>query len=144
MPDRFSVADMATMKTRILSRQCSTCILRPVGERIGLSNERVGEFIRSTVERGSYVVCHATFPSVVADVDPAVCRGFADRFDTESLRLIRALWGFVEVEPPDRMCPDPAGHAALDSSHEVTRLRQAAGIPDTTPADRCRYCGGAL
>ncbi len=96
-----NVGDARLGKTRILSEPCATCITRPVGERIELSNARVTGFIRSAVEAGSFVVCHATLPAVApAGVEPAVCRGFADRYDTPTLRLIRNLWGFVEVGPP--------------------------------------------
>jgi hypothetical protein len=92
-----NVGDAALGKTRLLTRQCSTCIMRaPSDGRIPLPNARVSEFVRSTVEAGSYVVCHST----LTDGEPAVCRGFADRYDTPQLQLIRRLWGFVEVDPP--------------------------------------------
>jgi hypothetical protein len=46
-------------------------------------------------------VCHSTLPTVASPgAEPAVCRGFADRYDTRDLRMIRTLWGFVEVQPP--------------------------------------------
>jgi hypothetical protein len=97
-----SVADRRLGRTRILSRPCSTCITAPVGQRIDLDNERVTQFLRDTVAAGTYVVCHATLPAVAPrGVQPAVCRGFADRFDTQALQIIRRLWGFVEVDPPE-------------------------------------------
>lgn len=100
MRDHY-VGDDILGKTRILSRQCSTCIMRPVGERIGLSNERITAFLRTAIADQTYVVCHSTLPSVApVGVLPAVCRGFADAYDTRQLRLIRSLWGFVEVPPP--------------------------------------------
>lgn len=102
MTDDAGVGDTALMKTRILSRPCDTCITRPATERLALSNRRVTEFIRSALAAGTYVVCHATLPTVAPPgVKPAVCRGFADNYDTPQLRTIRRLWGFVEVEPPD-------------------------------------------
>lgn len=95
------VSDPILGKTRILSEQCSTCIMRPAGERIGLPNERLRQFVADTRARDSYVVCHSTLPAVAPDgVEPAVCRGFADAYDTQALRMIRRLWGFVEVPPP--------------------------------------------
>jgi hypothetical protein len=96
----LDVGDRVTGKTRLLSERCSTCIMRPAGERIPLTNERVREFVNAAVEAGSFVVCHSTLPTSGTGAEPAVCRGFADRYDTAALRLIRALWGFVEVAPP--------------------------------------------
>lgn len=99
---RPNVGDDELGKTRILSEPCSTCITRPAGERIALSNARVTQFIRDAVTQGTYVVCHATLPAVAPEgVQPAVCRGFADSYDTAQLQVIRRLWGFVEVLPPD-------------------------------------------
>jgi hypothetical protein len=96
-----NVGDTATGKTRLLSRMCDTCIFRPPGERVDIGNERVTEFIRDAVARDRFVVCHSTLPATApAGVKPAVCRGFADRYATRDLRLIRALWGFTEVDPP--------------------------------------------
>ena len=95
------VADHVLRKTRILSERCATCITRPASERIALSNDRVREFIAQTRAAGGYVVCHETLPAVAPEgVLPAVCRGFADTYDTRDLRIIRAMWGFVEVDPP--------------------------------------------
>lgn len=97
----YSVGNPVTMKTRILSAPCPTCITHPAGQRIGLGNARVSGFIRSAILAGSYVVCHSTLPAVAPPgVEPAVCRGFADRYSTVALQLIERLWGFEEVEPP--------------------------------------------
>lgn len=94
------VGDTATGKTRLLSERCASCILRPGG--IDLDPGRLRQFLRDALARESYVVCHSTLPTVAPEgVQPAVCRGFADRYDTRALRMIRALWGFVEVPPPD-------------------------------------------
>jgi hypothetical protein len=97
-----NVGDRATGRTRLLSRMCNTCIFRPPGDgRIALSNARVTEFIRDAVARDTYIVCHSTLPATAPPgVKPAVCRGFADRYTTRDLRLIRALWDFTEVDPP--------------------------------------------
>ena len=98
-----SVGDPVLGKTRLLSERCATCILRPAGERIALTNDRVRQFVQDTVAAGSYVVCHSTLPSTApGGAPPAVCRGFADRYDTRALRIIRTLWGFVEVPPPEK------------------------------------------
>jgi hypothetical protein len=96
------VGDDATGRTRILAARCKTCITRTAGERIDLSNERIAEFIRSAVAADSYVVCHATLPGQAPEgVAPAICRGFADAYDTGSLRVIGDLWGFVEITLED-------------------------------------------
>lgn len=97
-----SVADHALGKTRILSEQCTTCIMRPASQRLPLTNARLRQFVEGALAAESYVVCHSTLPTVASPgVEPAVCRGFADRYDTRDLRMIRALWGFVEVDPPE-------------------------------------------
>jgi hypothetical protein len=88
-------------KTRLLSEPCSSCITRPAGERIALSNQRVSQFIRQARAAESYVVCHNTLPAAATSAEPAVCRGFYDRYSTNALRLIERLWGFVEVDPPE-------------------------------------------
>lgn len=81
----ISVGDFATQKTRILSRPCDTCITRPAGERITVPNRIITNLIRKAVDQGDYVVCHATLPYVNPAAQPAVCRGFADTYDTRSL-----------------------------------------------------------
>lgn len=98
----LDVGDPILGKTRILAEKCKTCIMRPLAERIGLPNERIAEFIASARASGSYVVCHSTLPSVATEPDvlPAVCRGFADAYDTRALAMIRTMWGFVEVPVP--------------------------------------------
>jgi hypothetical protein len=98
--EQLNVGDPVLGKTRILERPCDTCITRPAGKRIALTNERVTEFVKGALASGTFVVCHSTLPAAGAKVPPAVCRGFADRYDTRALRMIRALWGFVEVPVP--------------------------------------------
>lgn len=92
-----NVGDKRTGKTRVLDEPCPTCILRPQPKRIPLRPDRLKELIDSAVERDSYVVCHSTLPGSRYSTPPSVCRGFADRYDTAALRLIRRFVGFVEV-----------------------------------------------
>jgi hypothetical protein len=95
------VGDPTTYKLRILSERCATCILRPPGERIRLSNDRIREFVNDAIGRDSYIVCHSTLPGAAPDgVLPAICRGFADAYSTNALRMGERLLGFVEVDPP--------------------------------------------
>lgn len=98
---RLCVGDPVLRKTRLLSRQCDTCIFRP-GNRMALAPGRLRHLVEQTRARESYIVCHETLPVAgpPPGVQPAVCRGFHDRYDTTSLQLIRRLWGFVEVDPP--------------------------------------------
>jgi hypothetical protein len=92
------VSDPVLRKTRLLAEPCPTCILNPARLRIKLSSERIREFIRGTLAKDSYVVCHSTLPGVAPPgVMPAVCRGFYDRYSTTPLQLMERLWGFVEV-----------------------------------------------
>jgi len=94
-------------KTRLVRERCATCILRPAGERLALSNARVAEFIAATRAQESYVVCHSTLPGVAEEgVLPAVCRRFYDMYSTATLQVIGRLWGFVEVD-----LNGPVGHS---------------------------------
>jgi hypothetical protein len=97
---RFDVGDYELGKTRLLSRQCATCILRPGNPFAATMRPgRMRQFLTQAQESG-FVVCHSTIHGIYPDAKPAVCRGFYDRFKTTTLHLIERLWGFVEVEPP--------------------------------------------
>lgn len=92
------VGNRQTLRLRMLSEKCSTCILRPASDgRIPLRAGRLKEFLDEALESESYVVCHSTLYR--DDVKPAICRGFADSYDTRMLRMARVL-GFEEVPPP--------------------------------------------
>lgn len=117
MTHDIQVGDRRTGKLRRLSEMCSTCIMRPAGDRIQLDNSRVTEFIKDAIQRESYVICHSTLPAVApAGVQPAICRGFSDRITTNALRVGERLCGFQDVPPPtfgtpkDGALVDPAGH----------------------------------
>lgn len=98
------VGDHELGKTRLLADRCHTCILRPGG--ITLAPGRLRHFLADVLARQSFVVCHSTLPQLAPPgVKPAICRGFADHYDTPALRLIRTLWGFVEVPPPPKPQP---------------------------------------
>ncbi|HEX8630426.1 MAG TPA: hypothetical protein VF755_19880 [Catenuloplanes sp.] len=102
--DRASVGDPVLGKSRLLSRQCATCIFK-AGDRLHLGTDRLREFINEARRTESYVVCHSTLGYLYPDTEPAICRGFADRYSTQTLRLIHRLWGFVEVDPPGEAHP---------------------------------------
>ncbi|WP_250008778.1 hypothetical protein [Actinoplanes sp. M2I2] len=98
--NRLSVGDPLTRRTRLLARMCDTCIFRP-GNLMQLSAGRLAELVRETRAAESYIVCHSTLPDTAAPgVRPAICRGFADRYDTQTLQIIGLLFGFDEIEPP--------------------------------------------
>lgn len=57
-------------------------------------------------ESQGYVICHDTLPyGAYPQAEPAVCRGFHDRYSTASLQIMQRLWGFVEVDPPQEQPP---------------------------------------
>ena len=106
-PYRLSVGDPALGKTRLLSRECATCIFKP-GNRMHLAPGRLKQLVaEARADDHGYIVCHSTLPYAGSPIPPAICRGFADRYPTVQLRLIAALWGFVEVDPPEPA--EPAG-----------------------------------
>ncbi|MET7399614.1 hypothetical protein ABZS66_39635 [Dactylosporangium sp. NPDC005572] len=96
----LSVGDPATGKTRLLARQCGTCIFRP-GNRMHLAPGRLKQMVDEALIEGSFVICHATLPyGKHPDAQPAICRGFADRYRTWRMQAIERLFGFIEVPPP--------------------------------------------
>ncbi|MFD0518972.1 hypothetical protein [Paractinoplanes durhamensis] len=90
------------MRTRRLSRMCDTCVFRS-GNPMHLAPGRLRDLIEQAQQEQSYIICHSTLPGMAAaDVKPAVCRGFADRYPTQALQLIELLFGFDDVEPPPK------------------------------------------
>jgi hypothetical protein len=109
-----SVGDPVLGKSRLLSRQCATCIFKP-GNLMNLRDGRLRDLVAATRARESYIVCHSTLPHYLhPEAQPAICRGFADRYTTQALQLIERLWGFVEVDPPG----EPPQPAAADTRQE--------------------------
>ena len=101
-PNELSVGDPATMRTRLLARMCDTCVFRP-GNLMHLRQGRLRDLVEQARQAQSFIVCHSTLPGMAPDgAEPAVCRGFADRYHTQSLQLIERLFGFTEVEPPPK------------------------------------------
>ena len=99
---RLSVADHQQGKTRVLTRQCATCIFHP-GDPMHLAPGRLSEMVTQARRAEGYIICHDTLPyGNHPHTPPAVCRGFYDRYTTLSLQLARRLWGIVEIEPPDQ------------------------------------------
>lgn len=97
----YDVGDYELGKTRLLSRQCATCIFNPRSQVTrSLKRGRLRQLLDTARADGTFVVCHSTIHGLYPGARPAVCRGFYDRFKTTALQLIERLWGFVEVEPP--------------------------------------------
>lgn len=96
----LSVGDSDTMRTRLLARPCATCIFRP-GNPMHLHPGRLRDLVDQARGGDGFIVCHSTLPGMAPPgVKPAVCRGFADRYDTQALQIIGRLFGFDEIEPP--------------------------------------------
>jgi hypothetical protein len=95
-----SVGDRATMKSRLLTEQCSTCIFRP-GNPMSLEPGRLKDMVGQAKSKEGFIVCHATLRGVAPKgVRPAICRGFFDRYSTQALQVLGRLFGFLLVEPP--------------------------------------------
>lgn len=97
-PQPLSVGDPDTMRTRLLARKCATCIFRP-GNPMHLHPGRLRDLVADAGD--GFIICHSTLPGMAPNgVKPAVCRGFADRYDTQTLQIMGRLFGFDEIEPP--------------------------------------------
>jgi hypothetical protein len=99
--DGSSILDRITGRPRMLAEQCSTCIFWP-GNRMQLRAGRLRDMVESARRADSFIVCHQTLPG--GREQPAVCRGFADRFSTNFLRIMERLGGWHEV--PAAACAD--------------------------------------
>jgi hypothetical protein len=135
---RQDITDPATGGSRLLSRKCATCILRP-RDPMHLGPERLREIIGPALAAGSFVVCHDTltygdFP----DYGPAICRGFYDAYAERSPALIflRSWRRLVEVPPPEAAGPGPAAAGpGRAKPHTLPAARQAAPRPAGSPHD---------
>jgi hypothetical protein len=95
------ITDPHTGGSRVLSRKCDTCILRP-GNRMHLGPGRLAELLARTLPH-TYVVCHKTLTyGEFPEYGPAICRGFADKYGERSwaITLLRRCGRLVEVPPP--------------------------------------------
>lgn len=111
----LSVGDPVLGKSRLLSRQCATCIFKP-GNLMHLQEGRLKDLVSETRATEAFIVCHSTLPHYLyQDAKPAICRGFADQYTTQALQIIGRLWGFIEVEPPGEQ-PESAGTDTVDEA----------------------------
>jgi hypothetical protein len=96
----LNIGDSERGRSRLLSRQCETCIFRP-GNPMDLSPGRLRALVDQAHAEGGFIICHDTLPyHRFPDAKPAICRGFHDRYHTQTLDIIARLWGFTEVDPP--------------------------------------------
>lgn len=77
----------------VLAERCASCIFRP-GNLMRLEPGRLAEIVSEARAADSAIICHET-----AGADEAVCRGFADRWQTTPLQVADRL-GFLELVPP--------------------------------------------
>ena len=104
---RQDITDPATGGSRLLSRHCATCILRP-GDPMHLGPEGLRAIIGKALAAGSFVVCHDTLTyGDYPDYGPAICRGFFEAYSSRSpaLILLRAYRRLVEVAPTGSCLP---------------------------------------
>lgn len=93
-----SVGDETLGKTRVLARQCATCVFRP-GNPV-MSPGRLETFVGTALANGTFIPCHSTYPPL-GNPPTSICRGFYVRHrGTGILAVMQRLWGFVFVEPP--------------------------------------------
>jgi hypothetical protein len=82
---RPSVAEHQLGKTRLMARKCPTCIFRPC-DPMALGPARLAELITQARAAGTYIVCHSSLADgPYPHIPPAICRGFADAYDTQAL-----------------------------------------------------------
>jgi len=71
-------------RVHVLDAQCETCVFRP-GNLMHLSPERMREITVGNVRADTALPCHSTLYR--DDVEPAVCRGFFERYGNATLPL---------------------------------------------------------
>ncbi|MCP2323632.1 hypothetical protein HDA40_002139 [Hamadaea flava] len=95
----LDVHDPVSGRARLMRDLCSTCILRP-GDLMHLGPDYLREFLAQARAGGSFVICHQTLPGMSEPQLPAaICRGFANSYDTPALQ-IAASRGFDEIPTP--------------------------------------------
>lgn len=98
MSSEINVGDLATFKTRVLKRQCGTCVYRP--DSPVMDPERCQRFEQQALGEGGFIPCHSTY-APLGEGPAAICRGFFTRNKgTGILGLMERLYGFVFVDPP--------------------------------------------
>jgi hypothetical protein len=85
-------------KMNVCAVECSTCIFNTTPANVlHLRPGRLRQLIESCRRRDTYVVCHSTMDTA----QPAVCRGFFDRFSSNAIRIFGRLDAIVYINPPE-------------------------------------------
>jgi hypothetical protein len=96
-PDSTDLIDATTHRPRRCVEMCATCIYRP-GNPMDLQPGRLRHITQAALQSEAFIVCHETAGNT--GVASAVCRGFADRYSTNLLRILDRLGpGFHDVDP---------------------------------------------
>jgi hypothetical protein len=62
---------------------------------------QLAALIKAARDKNTYVVCHETLEDGPnPEMGQAVCRGFADRYDTLALTIMSVTEDLIEVDPP--------------------------------------------
>jgi hypothetical protein len=86
-------------RVHVLAEQCGTCIFR-AGNPMRLEPGRVKGMVDAAIRDDAAIVCHSTLYR--DDVQPAVCRGFYDRYQTQPLQVATRLELIAEDPVPPK------------------------------------------
>jgi hypothetical protein len=79
----------------VLAEQCQTCIFHP-GNPMHLQPGRVKGMVDAALQDQAAITCHSTLYR--DDVEPAVCRGFFDKYETQPLQVAGRM-NLIEEDP---------------------------------------------
>lgn len=92
---RHNVADKHGV--RVMEKMCPTCVFRP-GNKMHLRPGRVRDMVDTAKANESTIVCHATLDHK----KQAACRGFFDRYSTQTLQIAERLGLIVWHQLPEK------------------------------------------
>jgi hypothetical protein len=101
------VGDYMTMKSRVMRRQCGTCIFAKGNPFMDEDQRKQGIEAKALANEG-FIPCHSTYPPIsemkYPGVRPAVCRGFWSRYKdvTGALRMMQ-VWGITYMDLPEEV-----------------------------------------
>ena len=88
-------------RVHVLADRCSTCVFRP-GNLMHLEAGRLKDLVEVNTANDSALICHQTLPYSNTGAEPAVCRGFFDKYPTLPLRMAIAMDVVAYDEPPKK------------------------------------------
>ncbi|WP_412538517.1 hypothetical protein R8Z50_22000 [Longispora sp. K20-0274] len=121
------ITDLATGRARQLDDECATCVFA-AGNPANLRTGRLAHFLTEVADTQSYIVCHET---MTGGEMPAMCGGFAARYETDQTQILERTTGYTRVPPPGAG-PRPAGFASRADGLRKVRLR-TTGRADGPP-----------